>query len=77
MLSSNMCAGISGDDLMVDSEPATQDEAPTQDGELAFDLIGRPMNDWMVVDDGVLGPDAALSVWVERGLDFAGKLPPK
>ena len=77
MLSGNMCVGISGDELMVRIEPDSQDETLTKPGVRPFDMTGRPMRGWILVAGSVLGPDEALSDWVERGVDFAGTLPAK
>ena len=42
-----------------------------------FDLTGRPMRGWILVDPGVIADDEALAGWVDAGADFAASLPPK
>jgi len=42
-----------------------------------FDLTGRPMKGWVVVEPAAYGSDEMLGAWVARGLAFARSLPPK
>ena len=77
MLDGNMAVGVSGDDLMVRTDPAQQDALLAEPGARPFDLTGRPMKGWLVVDAGGLAEDADLRRWIERGVAFARSLPPK
>lgn len=38
---------------------------------------GRPMKGWIVVEGDALAEDEQLAHWIERGLEYAGWLPPK
>jgi len=42
-----------------------------------FDITGRPMSGWVMVEASVLDPEADLAGWVEKGAAFARSLPPK
>jgi TfoX/Sxy family transcriptional regulator of competence genes len=77
MLDGNMAVGVSGDDLMVRTDPAQQDALLAEPGARPFDLTGRPMKGWLVVDADGLAEDADLRRWIERGVAFARSLPPK
>ena len=77
MLDGNMAVGVSGDDLMVRTDPAQQDALLAEPGARPFDLTGRPMKGWLVVDAGGVAEDADLRRWIERGVAFARSLPPK
>ena len=42
-----------------------------------FDLTGRAMRGWLMVDPEGLETDAQLKLWIDRCLDFVRSLPPK
>ncbi|MFJ9576947.1 TfoX/Sxy family protein [Streptomyces sp. NPDC101191] len=73
----NMAVGVTGDDLMVRVGPDATDDALSRPGARLFDMTGRPMRGWVVVDAAAVAEDAALAEWVERGRAFAAGLPPK
>jgi TfoX/Sxy family transcriptional regulator of competence genes len=77
LLGGNMCVGVVGDDLMVRVGPGAYEEALRQPHARKMDFTGRPMKGLLfVAADGLL-EDADLRLWVERGVRFAGALPPK
>ncbi|MEV8542158.1 TfoX/Sxy family protein [Streptomyces sp. NPDC051572] len=73
----NMAVGISGSDLMVRVGPEHTDAALARPGTRVFDMTGRPMRGWILVDSSVLAEDDALGRWVDEGHAFAASLPPK
>ncbi|MEV6542472.1 TfoX/Sxy family protein [Streptomyces sp. NPDC051665] len=73
----NMAVGISGSDLMVRVGPEHTDAALAQPGTRVFDMTGRPMRGWILVDSSVLAEDDVLGRWVDEGHAFAASLPPK
>ncbi|MGH1552298.1 TfoX/Sxy family protein [Streptomyces sp. L7] len=73
----NMAVGISGSDLMVRVGPEHTDAALARPGTRVFDMTGRPMRGWILVDSSVLTEDDALGQWIDEGHDFAATLPPK
>ena len=42
-----------------------------------FDITGRPMTGWVMVDPGGTETDDDLKDWVRRAVKFTGKMPPK
>jgi hypothetical protein len=40
-------------------------------------MRGRSMAGWLRLDSAEVSADADLRAWVERGVGFAGSLPPK
>jgi TfoX/Sxy family transcriptional regulator of competence genes len=72
----NMTVGVTGDDLMVRVGPDASDDALRQPGARLFDMTGRPMKGWVVVDGAVLD-DEALTDWIDRARRFVATLPPK
>ncbi|WP_432193998.1 TfoX/Sxy family protein [Streptomyces sp. bgisy027] len=73
----NMAVGVTGDDLMVRVGPDATDAALARPGARIFDMTGRPMRGWVVVDGTAVAEDAALAAWVDEGRAFAAGLPPK
>jgi hypothetical protein len=53
------------------------DAVGDEPGVRPFDLTGRPMKGWLLVDAGGHAEDEDLRRWVARGLDYAGSLPAK
>jgi TfoX/Sxy family transcriptional regulator of competence genes len=73
----NMAVGVGGTDLMVRVGPEHTDAALARPGTRVFDMTGRPMRGWILVDSSALAEDEALGRWVDEGHAFAASLPPK
>ena len=74
----NMGVAASGQGgLLVRVDPTTTDALLREPGAALFEMRGRSMQGWLHVDAGVLDDDSALQAWVDRGLTYAGGLPPK
>ncbi|MGW0846259.1 TfoX/Sxy family protein [Streptomyces sp. NPDC002787] len=73
----NMAVGVSGDDLMVRVGPDNTDAALARPGTRVFDMTGRPMRGWILVDGTALTEDDVLDKWIDKGRTFASSLPPK
>ncbi|MFK4099306.1 TfoX/Sxy family protein [Streptomyces sp. NPDC019531] len=73
----NMAAGVTGDDLMVRVGPDASEAALARPGARVFDMTGRPMRGWVVVDGAVVAEDDALGAWLDEGHAFAASLPSK
>jgi hypothetical protein len=77
MVAGNMAVGVSGSDLMVRVDPEDHDALLDRQDVRVFDLSGRPMKGWLLVGPVVTNGEEGLGEWIDRGLDFAGSLPPK
>ncbi|HZY28054.1 MAG TPA: TfoX/Sxy family protein [Jiangellaceae bacterium] len=77
LLQGNMAVGVRGDDLIVRTDPDEQETLLAEPGARPFDLTGRPMKGWLLVDASGYAEDDDLGRWVDRGLAYAGGLPPK
>jgi TfoX/Sxy family transcriptional regulator of competence genes len=77
LLEGNMAVGLSRDELIVRVGPEGTDDAVAQPHARPFDMTGRPMKGWILVDQEGLQGDDELGAWVRRGLEFAGSLAPK
>jgi hypothetical protein len=53
------------------------DAALEEPGARPFDLTGRPMKGWLLVDADGHAEDDDLRRWVGRGVAYALSLPPK
>lgn len=73
----NMAVGVTGDDLMVRVGPEAADEALARPGARVFDMTGRPMRGWVVVEGSAVAEDKVLGEWIDEGHAFAASLPPK
>ena len=77
LLHGNMACGVRGDDLIVRVAAEVADAAQGEPGTRPFDLTGRPMNGWLLVDAGGHAEDEDLRRWVDRGVAYASSLPAK
>jgi TfoX/Sxy family transcriptional regulator of competence genes len=77
ILMGNMACGVNGSDLIVRVGPAGYQQALALPHTRVFDLTGRPISGWIVVEADGVADDALLDAWVQRGVDFARSLPPK
>jgi TfoX/Sxy family transcriptional regulator of competence genes len=78
LLHGNMAVGVmSGGELMVRVGPNATDDALSRPHTRRFDMTGRPMKGWIVVDREGVQTEDELSGWVDRGVAFARSLPPK
>lgn len=77
LLNGNMACGVIGDDLMVRIVPGETESALDEPGTRRFDMTGRPMKGWIVVEADAHAEDGQLRRWVDRGVTYAASLPPK
>ena len=77
LLHGNMAVGVHQADLIVRTDPAQQEQLLAEPGARVFDLTGRPMKGWLMIDASGCAADADLRRWVDRGVAFARTLPPK
>jgi TfoX N-terminal domain len=73
-----MAVGImSSGDLMVRVGPDGTDEALAKPHTRLFEMRGRSMTGWVIVDVDAVKTKRQLGPWVKRGVAFASSLPPK
>jgi TfoX/Sxy family transcriptional regulator of competence genes len=77
LLHSNLLVGVWKDSLIVRLGPEEGDEALKEPHVKKFDITGRPMKGWVLVEpEGVMGDDQ-LAGWIQRAVKFVGALPTK
>ena len=77
MLHGNMACGVRGADLIVRVGPERYEEALAESHTRPFDMTGRPMKGWVVVEPAGYQAGEDLAAWVARGVAYARSLPPK
>ncbi|OLB30129.1 MAG: RNA methyltransferase [Gemmatimonadetes bacterium] len=77
LLNGNMCVGVHKSDLLVRLAPDETDGALSQPHTRRFDLTGRPMQGWILVEPAGLKTDAKLGKWVQVATKYASSLPAK
>ena len=77
MRGGNMCFGIVGSELMVRVGPDAYETTLALPNAREMDFTGRSMRGMVYVGAAGLSEDDDLSRWLNRGLDYAGSLPPR
>lgn len=77
LLKGNLCFGIYKDFLIVRAGKENAEKALKAGKARPFDITGRPMAGWVMVDRKGWGRPDALRVWLETGKRFAASLSPK
>lgn len=77
MVDGNMCVGVHKDDLIARVGADVGQDALARPGARVFDITGRPMRNWVLVDAGAIEEEATLASWIDDALAFARSLPPK
>jgi len=77
MLNGNMSIGVWRDQLVVRLDPEAGRAALEEDHVHVFDITGRPMKGWILVQPEGLEDEAELTRWVDAGVGFAAGLAKK
>lgn len=73
----SVACGVNKDNLIIRIDPEKQNALLKKPHAKPFDLTGKPMKGWLVVEADGIKTDKQLSAWVKEGVDFASTLPPK
>src|SRR3954467_14253950 len=74
LLNGNLCVGVWRDSLIVRLGPEQAAEALKQPFVQPFDITGRPMTGWVLVEPKGIEDDDQLRGWIQRAVKFIGKL---
>jgi TfoX/Sxy family transcriptional regulator of competence genes len=77
LLNGNMACGVHKEDLMVRVDPEKHTALLKKPHVRPFDMTGRPMRGWLVVDAEAVKTEKQLSTWIKEGVEFASTLQPK
>ena len=72
-----MLVGVWGDALIARVGPDEYEAALLEPHVKEFDITGRPMKGWVLVEPEGIGDDDQLAGWIQRALRFVTKLPVK
>jgi hypothetical protein len=76
LMRGNMLVGVHKDELIARIAPEETDRALRDSNARIFDITGRPMKGWILVQPpGVVG--AKLAKWIARARSFVETLPEK
>lgn len=77
LLNGNMLVGVWKNSLIARIGPDDYDDALREPHVGEFDVTGRPMRGWVMVEPDGIENDEQLSQWIERASRFVWTLPRK
>jgi hypothetical protein len=77
LLNGNMCCGVHRESLIVRLDRGDTDQALSEPHTRIFDLTGRPMKGWILVEPDGLTTEATLGKWIDIATKYAESLPPR
>ena len=75
LLNGHVLVGVWRESLIVRVGPDEYEDALLQPHVRVFDITGRPMTGWVVVEQEGVEDDEQLNGWVRRALAFNATLP--
>jgi TfoX/Sxy family transcriptional regulator of competence genes len=73
----NMACGVHKQSMIVRVDPGKHTALLKKPHARAFDITGRPMKGWLIVESDGTKTAKQLSAWVKEGVEFALTLPAK
>lgn len=77
MINGNMCAGTWKGSFVVRLDKTQHDEVQAEPYTNPFDVTGRVMKGWALIEPAGIKTDSDLKAWVRRGAKYSGSLPAK
>jgi hypothetical protein len=77
LVSGNMACGVFKEDLIVRVGVENYQEALAQPHTKLFDITGKALKGWVMVEPKGCATESDLKAWIEQGLMFAQSLPAK
>jgi len=77
LLHGNMCCGVHKGRLILRLGFDVAEEALKKKHVKPFDITGRPMRGWVMIECRLIGGEENLRDWVLLAVDFCKSLPPK
>jgi TfoX/Sxy family transcriptional regulator of competence genes len=77
LLTGNMLVGVWKNSLIVRVGPEAYDDAIVEPHVREFDITGKSMKGWIMVEPEGIEDDEQLFVWIERATKFVSSLPKK
>ena len=77
LLNGNMLVGVWKDSLIARVGPDNYDDALLELHVRAFDITGKPMKGWVLIEPEGVEDDEQSKEWIERATKFVKSLPAK
>lgn len=77
LLHGNMCVGVWQELLIVRVGPDAYQKTLAQPYVKEFDITGRAMKGWVMIEPVGVRRDSELSDWIQQAVDFVRELPRK
>jgi TfoX/Sxy family transcriptional regulator of competence genes len=77
LVQGNMACGVRKRSMIVRVDPAKHESLLKKPGARVFDITGKPMKGWLMVDPDGYKTAKQLGAWVKEGIEFALTLPAK
>jgi TfoX/Sxy family transcriptional regulator of competence genes len=77
LIHGNMACGVHKENMIVRVEPDQHEKLLKKKHTRVFDITGKPMKGWLIVEPQGCKTSKQLADWVKKGVDFALTLPPK
>jgi len=77
LLNGNTCVGVWKESMIVRLDPDDTEAALRESHVKPFDITGRAMKGWVLVEPDGIGEDAELKQWIQVATKFVGTLPKK
>jgi TfoX/Sxy family transcriptional regulator of competence genes len=77
LLNGNLLVGVWKDALSVRLGEEDGEDALREPHVKVFDITGRPMKNWVLVEPAGIEDDDLLKDWIQRAVKFVGKFPKK
>jgi TfoX/Sxy family transcriptional regulator of competence genes len=77
LLNGNMACGVNKDNMIVRVDPEKHASLLKKAHVKPFDMTGRPMKGWLLVNAEGVKTEKQLGAWIKEGVEFASSLPEK
>jgi TfoX/Sxy family transcriptional regulator of competence genes len=77
LLHGNMLVGVWKNSLIVRVGPDGYDDALLEAHVKEFDITGKPMKGWVLIEPEGIDDDESLKAWIQQAVKFVGKLAEK
>ena len=77
LLNGNLLVGVWKNSLIARLGPDAGEEALKEPHVKEFDVTGRPMRNWVLVEPEGVEDDDQLACWIDRATEFVRTLPAK
>lgn len=77
LLNGNMSVGVYKENLIVRVGHQGFEEKMSMPHTIPFDITGKAMKGWLMVELGGVESDEDLQYWIDQGVEFARSLPSK